>query len=89
MTQPLQNADQKPGEDDRMWEKVKACPHFYDLLELMPEAKGLLCQAPNLEMESVLKDIEDDLLYDAGALICCTNKASITILQREFNIGFN
>ena len=41
MTPPSQNADQKPGEDDRMWEKVKACPHFYDLLELMPGAKEM------------------------------------------------
>ena len=42
LTPPSQNAKHhKPGEDDEMWEAIKACPHFYDYLELMPGAKGL------------------------------------------------
>lgn len=28
---PSQNAKHhKPGEDDEMWEAIKACPHFYN-----------------------------------------------------------
>ena len=39
---PSQNAKhRKPGEDDEMWEAIKACPHFYDQLELMPGAKKM------------------------------------------------
>ena len=40
LTPPSQNAKHhKPGEDDEMWKAIKACPHFYDYLELMPGAK--------------------------------------------------
>ena len=39
---PSQNAKHhKPGENDEMWEAMKACPHFYDYLELMPGAKAM------------------------------------------------
>ena len=39
---PSHNAKHhKPGEDDEMWEAIKACPHFYDYLELMPGAKEM------------------------------------------------
>ena len=42
LTPPSQNAKHhKPGEDDEMWEAIKACPHFYDYLELMPGAKAM------------------------------------------------
>ena len=39
---PDQNAkSHKPGDDDEMWEKIKATKHFYDYLELMPGAKEM------------------------------------------------
>ena len=42
LTPPSQNAKhRKPGEDDEMWKAIKACPHFYDYLELMPGAKDM------------------------------------------------
>lgn len=42
LTPPSQNAKhRKPGEDDAMWEAIKACSHFYDYLELMPGAKAM------------------------------------------------
>ena len=42
LTPPSQNAKHhKPGEDDEMCEAIKACPHFYDYLELMPGAKAM------------------------------------------------
>ncbi len=42
LTPPSQNAKHhKPGEDDEMWKAIKACPHFYDYLELMPGAKAM------------------------------------------------
>ncbi len=42
LTPPSQNAKHhKPGEDDEMWKAIKACPHFYDYLELMPGAKEM------------------------------------------------
>lgn len=42
VTPPDQNAKHhKPGDDDEMWEKIKATKHFYDYLELMPGAKEM------------------------------------------------
>ena len=42
VTPPDQNAKHhKPGDDDEMWEKIKATKHFYDYLELMPGVKEM------------------------------------------------
>ncbi|MCR4739302.1 MAG: hypothetical protein K5886_03455 [Lachnospiraceae bacterium] len=42
LTPPSQNAEHhKSVEDDEMWEAIRACPHFYDLLEFMPGAKEM------------------------------------------------
>ena len=39
---PDQNAKHhNPGADDEMWEKIKLAGHFYDRLELMPDAKEM------------------------------------------------
>ena len=39
---PDQNAKHhNPGTDDEMWEKIKLAGHFYDRLELMPDAKEM------------------------------------------------
>lgn len=42
ITPPSQNAKHIiPGADDEMWAKIKEVSHFYDVLELMPEAKEM------------------------------------------------
>ena len=42
LTPPSQNArHRKPGEDDEMWEKIRQTDHFYDYLEMMPNAKEM------------------------------------------------
>lgn len=42
LTPPSQNAKHhKHGDDDEMWKRIKENEHFYDRLELMPEAKAM------------------------------------------------
>lgn len=42
--EPLDQKTAKPGDDDKMWERVKAAGHFYDKLEPMEGAVGMFSQ---------------------------------------------
>ena len=47
--EPENQATKSASYDDEMWSRIKAIPHYYDKLELMPGAKEMVSFAENIE----------------------------------------
>lgn len=51
--EPENQATKSASYDDEMWSRIKAIPHYYDRLELMPGAKEMVSFAENIEGATV------------------------------------